>query len=294
MADNTEEEHLDNPVNIQSENNSNEISPTTETETITPSQEPKNMEVHKHPHHVTHKKKLGEYLLEFLMLFLAVFLGFVAENFREHQVEYQRAKIYAENLYQELKIDTTRLGKVSDYSVFLSNKFDTLCLYSTEKKERNITNGMLYYYAQFTLNVDYFSSNTSTMDELKGSGSLHMMTSNVASAISGYDKKMRELANEYQILRLEFKEYEALYFKIFDRYISQTIMPPRITNINRDSVFRLQPALITDDPRLMKEFIGWMKFEQYIFNLDSESFFAPLKQEATELLALLKKEYHLE
>ncbi len=30
------------------------------------------MEVHKHPHHVTHKKKWGEYLLEFFMLFLAV------------------------------------------------------------------------------------------------------------------------------------------------------------------------------------------------------------------------------
>ncbi len=35
----------------------------------------KNMEVHKHPHHVTHKKKWGEYLLEFFMLFFAVFLG---------------------------------------------------------------------------------------------------------------------------------------------------------------------------------------------------------------------------
>jgi len=40
------------------------------------------MEVHKHPHHVMHKKKWGEYLLEFLMLFLAVFLGFVAKSLR--------------------------------------------------------------------------------------------------------------------------------------------------------------------------------------------------------------------
>jgi len=34
-----------------------------------------NMEVHKHPHHVAHKKKWEEYVLEFLMLFLAVFFG---------------------------------------------------------------------------------------------------------------------------------------------------------------------------------------------------------------------------
>ncbi len=51
------------------------------------------MEVH-HPHHITHKKKWGEYLLEFFMLFLAVFLGFVAENWREHSVEKRNANEY--------------------------------------------------------------------------------------------------------------------------------------------------------------------------------------------------------
>ena len=63
------------------------------------------MEVHKHPHHVTHKKKWGEYLLEFFMLFLAVFLGFVAENIREHNVERQREKEYIESLIADLKSD---------------------------------------------------------------------------------------------------------------------------------------------------------------------------------------------
>ena len=34
-----------------------------------------NMEVHKHPHHITHKKKWREYFLEFFMIFVAVFLA---------------------------------------------------------------------------------------------------------------------------------------------------------------------------------------------------------------------------
>ena len=34
MADNTDEEHLDNPTNTQSENSSDEIIPTKDTETI--------------------------------------------------------------------------------------------------------------------------------------------------------------------------------------------------------------------------------------------------------------------
>ena len=70
------------------------------------------MEVHKHPHHVTHKKKWGEYLLEFLMLFLAVFLGFLVENFREHQVEHQKEKEYRVAFYQDLKTDTLNLSNL--------------------------------------------------------------------------------------------------------------------------------------------------------------------------------------
>lgn len=58
------------------------------------------MEVHKHPHDVTHKKNWKAYLLEFFMLFLAVFLGFIAENEREHVVEKNRAKQYAKSLYR--------------------------------------------------------------------------------------------------------------------------------------------------------------------------------------------------
>src|SRR5580698_4300651 len=102
MGDNTDEEHLDNPINIQSENSPDEIIPAASTETVNPNQETENMEVHKHPHHVTHKKKWGEYLLEFLMLFLAVFLGFVAENLREQTVEHHREKVYIRSLVEDL------------------------------------------------------------------------------------------------------------------------------------------------------------------------------------------------
>ncbi|HWB28227.1 MAG TPA: hypothetical protein VG738_22295 [Chitinophagaceae bacterium] len=54
-----DEQHLDNPPNIQLENLSNEITPANDTVTDNSKQEIQNMEVHKHPHHVTHKKKWG-------------------------------------------------------------------------------------------------------------------------------------------------------------------------------------------------------------------------------------------
>src|SRR4030095_113432 len=68
-------------------------------------------------HHHTHmpRKKFKHYLWEFLMLFLAVFCGFLAENFREHQVEKNRAKQYIKSFYEDLKSDTARLNTLITY-----------------------------------------------------------------------------------------------------------------------------------------------------------------------------------
>ena len=64
MADNTDEEHLDNPTNNQSENPPDEITPTTDTETINPNQETENMEVHHHAHDPQHHiiRKIGNHI----------------------------------------------------------------------------------------------------------------------------------------------------------------------------------------------------------------------------------------
>ena len=68
------------------------------------------MEVHAHTH--TARKKWTHYFWEFLMLFLAVFCGFLAENFREHRVEKNRAHQYIRSFYEDLKNDTARLNNL--------------------------------------------------------------------------------------------------------------------------------------------------------------------------------------
>ena len=65
------------------------------------------MEVHSHTH--TERKKWTHYFWEFLMLFLAVFCGSLAENWREHSAEHQRAKEYSKTLIEDLASDTTEL-----------------------------------------------------------------------------------------------------------------------------------------------------------------------------------------
>src|SRR5215471_1962360 len=110
MADDLDEEHLNRPTNSQSENFSDEITPTGDTETITQTQETENMEVHAHELHKAPGHGWKHYIFEFLMLFLAVFCGFLAENQREHMVERKKEKEYLSSLVGDLKYDTSQFN----------------------------------------------------------------------------------------------------------------------------------------------------------------------------------------
>ena len=68
------------------------------------------MEVHKHPHHVTHKKKWGEYLLEFLCVFLQCFWALLRKmsesqqrNLRFNDARLLRTKKLATELIKDIK-----------------------------------------------------------------------------------------------------------------------------------------------------------------------------------------------
>jgi len=67
------------------------------------------MEVHHHSHH---PKKWKEYLTEFIMLFAAVTLGFLAENFREHQVIEHRIEQNKIAILKDLQADSSVIAKV--------------------------------------------------------------------------------------------------------------------------------------------------------------------------------------
>jgi hypothetical protein len=144
-----------------------------ETSDITTS-DIQNMEVHKHPHHVTHKKKWREYLLEFAMLFLAVFLGFVAENIRESSVEHEREKEYAKALYDEFYADS--IAVANKLSSRLEKEADCNFL-AAYIKDSSLTNLPKEFYPAYTtvfylINSYTFEPKDGVLSQLKSSGSL--------------------------------------------------------------------------------------------------------------------------
>jgi hypothetical protein len=247
------------------------------------------MEVHHHSH--TPRKKWTHYFWEFLMLFLAVFSGFLAENWREHIVEHQRANIYASSLYKELKKDTVQLNHLITWTLDNSKRFDTLCMLASERP-KGVTNGKLYYYSGFTGSSVFFSSRNSTLEQLKSSGNLRIMNTEIALKLSDYDKSIKDLESDYTFFKTEYETITGLRLKIFDGITSVNLFTGR--DKRRDSVFQLDPPLLNDDPKLMKEFIGWVKSEGNWWRSNVRDNLNPLKEQATELISLLQKEYHLE
>src|SRR4026207_1832081 len=102
------------------------------------------MEVHAHTH--TARKKWTHYFWEFLMLFLAVFCGFLAENFREHQVEHRREKKYIISLIKDVELDITSLQQSAAIRRMYINYYDSLVYLLKNYTDSGLND--IYFYAR--------------------------------------------------------------------------------------------------------------------------------------------------
>src|SRR5436190_11274906 len=156
------------------------------------------MEVHAHSHTApahggTGRKKWTHYLWEFLMLFIAVFCGFLAENFREHQVEKERGKQYIMSFYEDMKTDTAR---ISIYVGYGDEKIEGLSnlagCYDTVSKNVKATSCMLDLIKSTTFNRP-FQPIDRTLNQLANAGGFRLLQKVDADSIVRYEKKINQL-----------------------------------------------------------------------------------------------------
>ena len=290
MANNTDEEDLGDSISIQSENLSAEIILSNDTKTINHNQEIENMEVHKHPHHVTHKKNGIEYLLEFFMLFLAVFLGFVAENVREHQVEKNRELEFIKSLTTDLRDDIKSLDATIAFEHTAILKLDTLIYLLNNPTLAKKNGDQLYYVARVGPRAYSFVNNSRTFDQLKNSGGFRLIRNAEASnSIMDYYNQLgpvRLLEDNYNH---EFDDYKRVAAKIFNSGILRTQEGENseILRSNNNS------QLVTYDPSMLNE-VGFHTLQMNGSRRSKIGMLENLKKTAKDLKSYLQKEYHLE
>ncbi|MDQ6756181.1 MAG: hypothetical protein M3004_04515 [Bacteroidota bacterium] len=246
------------------------------------------MEVHKHPHHVTHKKKWTEYLLEFFMLFLAVFLGFVAENIRESSVERHREKEYLESFVKNIQSDTGRLKSFIKANTNKVAYLDSLLQLSASNLSDSINISSIYYYFLKARTFANYIPNDATLVQLKNSGNLRIIQKvNVADSILAYDNLNKAIAQRTEVAQSSIDAAWQGSYGVLDLSI-----------LNNDAFYKREfiynrPKYLSRDSEKLKYFFNTIFREAYAAHVYSVMLSGQLIY-AKRLIIFIQKEYHLD
>ncbi|HEV8079336.1 MAG TPA: hypothetical protein VGP43_01385 [Chitinophagaceae bacterium] len=292
MADNTDEEHLDNPTSNQSEIPPDQVISTNDTKTINQNQETENMEVHHHTHASHGKKTWKDYFWEFLMLFLAVFCGFLAEYQLEHVVEHNREKQYIESMIADLKADSNRVQVIINNNKQYVAGFDSLLQNIYHKPYTDSSIRTLYYLKEtYTLVRSSMLFSKGTISQLKNSGGFRLIRNRAAAdSIIKYDLFTERVENQGDGVDYAGKKLLDLSVKIFD---GECVLDYNSTSNYREILNSTKKfTLLTSDEKLIKEYANLAKFKKdvvinYIRQLTT------LQNRIPGIIEVLEKEYHL-
>jgi hypothetical protein len=257
--------------------------------------QPTDMEVHKHPHHITHKKKWGEYLLEFLMLFLAVFLGFLAENFREHKVEKERGKQYIQSLYEDLKADTTRLRLLINYDKDkITGLSNMMACYDTVTKNLKSTScmGTLIKYSKTNA---AFQLTNRTLRQLANAGGFRLLSKEDADSILGYESSYRRYQNfETTVFQTAQDNVRNTLNELADFRVNAPVQNfTTALGVDTASGKLKGPLLFIDDRVLLNKWFNQLALYLRVTN-GQQNILSGLKDKATGLILYYRNKYHLE
>lgn len=252
------------------------------------------MEVHKHPHDVTHKKKWNEYLLEFFMIFLAVTLGFLAENQREHFAEHKQEIQYVKSMLADLQIDTAILHKQEGQLKRRWTGCDSIAYFLRSENIKNF-GAEIYYYGRV---VGFYKSRlfltSRTLDQLKSAGMFRLIQDHeVADSILEYDEEKKDYESRIENLLEVIKDVQDQNKLLFDTKVFEAATE------YTDSFFSYKYSNPLGNPALLSYEAGFLqRYYNGVYYLKrvTEACFAILYEclrMNKSLTETIKKEYHL-
>jgi hypothetical protein len=234
------------------------------------------MEVHAHTH--TARKKWTHYFWEFLMLFLAVFCGFLAENFREHQIEHRREKKYISSIVQDIKSDTALLKKTLAFNTSRIKTVDTLL--EEMSKPELLTNSKRAYDLANQSGFWDFVSNDGTIQQLKNSGGLRLIRNqDVVDKIMSYDKEIRNVYSNQD-------GFNQFLLNLIDNNLK--FFPTMSLERIKDKPI---PLLLKNKSSVETYYGFEMQYQVFLYLLvDAQT---NLLKKGEKLITLIEQEYHL-
>jgi hypothetical protein len=253
------------------------------------------METHAHHLHKAPGKNFWHYFYEFLMLFLAVFCGFLAENFREHQVEKERARQYARSFYEDVKADIARM----EFVIAQDNEKITVlnsmrACYDTVSKNWRETScmGMLVKYSKVNR---VFAINDRTVSQLANAGGFRLLSKDDADSILSYVRLFKQ-----------YQDFESTVFQGTQDNVRNTLNVLANFKVNSElqaampfqgtdtsSTIVQGPLLFADDKALLNKWFNELLLYLRVTTAQ-RNILTSLKTKALGLVEYYKNKYRLE
>lgn len=245
------------------------------------------MEVHHHTHPGHHKKKWTDYFWEFLMLFLAVFCGFLAEYQLEHKIERDREKVYMQNMLDDFQADTAIYSDYMARNAVVRDLVDTLTILIKRPDRKKYISKLAYSARIYTAKWKQIAMVKRTYEDMKSSGHLRLIRNKeVAGKVSSYYNSLSELDTYNNVGMIWANNYAQAMAKLFDGEALLKIIK------EKKEVALTGDALISEDKIAINELITSAGYFYGALSLNNNV--ASIRNnDAVNLIALIKQEYHL-
>jgi len=250
------------------------------------------MEVHAHTH--TPRKKWTHYFWEFLMLFLAVFCGFLAENYREHEINKGIERNNMKSLVRNLREDSSLLIRSIEVNEERFKYLDSL-IYLKEKNspDNDFQKEFIFYMLKLGY-LDYFVSNQSTFKQMQSSGTLRLISSpGVLDSILNYENSYERVKRQEDICSSWWNKSIEQVSSIIDLTPLAHMSPTTLKEIRIGDLENIDASDVSKNLPALRAYYNWRVNERislgyYIQYLHQQLFYI------TTLIPFLQKHYHLE
>jgi hypothetical protein len=230
------------------------------------------------------------------MLFLAVSLGFYAENLREGLIHKEQVKTNMRSLLSDLRSDVNHFDSIIERSQYVSSMADSLI--ALLHNDLSNTKEIYFTARSVTANVGYFYSNSKSFEQMKSSGLLRFISpQELLDSIGNYYVSFTWLANQTDLARLKLDAIHKGNHALFDSYVFQEMMKKSpLLSINTGHLVinkpEGHPALLSTDKMSINNVS--LNYHYYSVTIKFYTNSAIVqRQRATQLIELIKKEYHL-
>ena len=251
------------------------------------------METHAHHLHKAPGTKFRHYFFEFLMLFIAVFCGFLAENFRERQVEKERGEQYIMSFYEDLKADTARLTNLLNIATKKIEVFQNLnSCYESLSKNIKASSCMeeLLKYSRFN---NGFQSTDRTLRQLSNAGGFRLLSNEDADSIIRYESANNRYQN-FQSTVFQGAQDNVRYTlnMLADFTVNSQLMT---IELNPDSTFSgsNRSIIFIDDKVLLNKYFNELLLYKRV-TITQKRTLTEIKVKAENLIEFFKKKHHFE